>query len=183
MRWWELELLCLWLVGLHITESLSHLNGKGLWEVSGPPCSEWSILAWGPGCWAQWYIRIILSGCSQFFLSLPTMSFLLYRKAWKAKSGKCVSLCHAAPMTGLPNILGEVLGEVSHHEVQLGCCSSSTVPLNTFGMSCCAEHSAASSWLLPNLAALPRVGPDPPKCFRLWVPTRVCAGALCFLCF
>lgn len=167
-------------MGLHITESLSHLNGKGLWEVSGPPCSEWFTLACGPGCCAQGSIRIILSGCSQFFISLPAMSFLLYRKAWKAKSGKCVSLRHAAPMTGLPNILGEVLGEVSHHKVQLGCCSSSTV--RHFGMSCCAEHSAASSWPLPNLAALPRVGPDPPKRFRLRVPTRVCTGALCFLC-
>ena len=106
------------------------------------------------------------------------MSFLLYPKVWKANKGKHVSLCHAAPQTRLPNIRGELLGEVSHHGLWLGCSSSSTVPPRAFGKPSCAKHGTASGWPLPNLAALPRAGPSPPKCFPLCALIRLCTVAL-----
>lgn len=154
---------------LRVTKSFEWERTTG---GSGPTGGLWSHLFLGAGrcqlltgCWAKGSIRITSSGCSHFFLSLPATSFPLSPKARKAKRRKHASLCHAAPLTRLPDILGEVLGDASHHTAWLGSFSSSAVPLGAFGPSGCAERGAASGWPLPNLAALPRAGLTPQALF------------------
>lgn len=84
-------------------------------------------------------------------------------KLSKQRGGCVHPFVIAALLTKLPNIPGELLGEVSHHVVWLGCFCSSMLPLRAFVKPCCAEYGAAAGWPLPNLAALPRAGLNPPK--------------------
>lgn len=99
--------------------------------------------------------------------------FCFIPKLRKQRGGSVHPFIMAAPLTKLPNILGELLGEASHRVVWLGCFLGFTVPLRAFGKPCCAKHGVASSWPLPNLAALHRAGLDPLKFFCLCTLIRV----------
>lgn len=168
-------MLYLWVVGSQIPVSRSHLNGKG--DKKSPPCTQVRSLP----------ARLLGTGVHQdytkWLLPLPEVSFPLHPHVLKAKCGggrgRCASLCHAAPITRLPDMAGVVLGEVSHHGVWQGCFSSSTGPLCAFGSA------------VPNMALPPNgIHPTWETCPELALPHRSacvpqseCAQLIWILCF
>lgn len=148
--------------------------------------SLWSHLLFRAGR-CQLLTRLLCTGVHQDYtewllplLPLSSRNVLsALSQILEIKKGKCISLHNESPSDQTPRYPGEDLGEVSHHVVWLGCFSSFIDPLCAFGKSCHAVHSSASGWPLPNLAALHRVGPDPPKRFLLCILVRLSTVTLC----
>lgn len=162
-------------MGLQIPMSTSHLNGKG--DEKPPTSYSGQVTAnYWPGCWAQGSIRITPSGCSHFQKCPLHFIPMLRRQSVGGGRGEVFTPLSGNPYRQAPRCAGEVLGKVSHHGVWQGCSSSSTVPLCAFGRSRCAKQGVASKWHPPNLAALPRAGPDLQKC--PCAPIRMSTSAL-----
>lgn len=136
----------------------------------------------------QLLTRLLGTGVHQdytkWLLPLPEVSSPLYpnaqkAKCWEREGAKCASLCHAAPITRLPDMLGDILGKVSHHGVWQGCFSSSTVPLCAFG-------SAVPNMALPPNGIHPSWEPCPELALThrsARVPQSECAQLLSVLYF
>lgn len=171
-------MLNLWVVGLQIPQSASHLNGKGDKKTPPPtqgrslPTTDQAAGHRGPSGLHQ-----VAAPTSRSFPS--TLSQCSEGKVWGEGGGRFASFCHAAPFTRLPGVPGDILGEVSHRGVWQGCFSSSTVPLCAFG-------SAVPNTALPPNGIHPTWQPCPELALTrrsARVPRSECAQLLCVLCF